>query len=187
MMAETKHAVGSAGAIAFHPVTHADLPMLRGWMEQPHWREWWGDLEEELADIGAMIEGRDTTRPYIFSVDGKPTGYIQVWFIADQIEAGWAEKEEWLTMVPAGSVGVDLSIGEAEDLDRGIGTAALRAFTLDLAVQGHQTILIDPAPENLRAVRAYEKAGFRAIPGLVGKTGGSLIMQFDIEQHEKKV
>ncbi len=174
-------------AIAFRPVTARDLPLLRRWMEQPHWRQWWGDLAEELAYIGAMIEGRDTTRPYIFSVDGQPTGYIQVWFIADQIEAGWAEDEAWLTMVPADAVGVDLSIGETEDLDKGFGAAALRAFTLDLAVQGYQTILIDPDPENRRAVRAYEKAGYRAIPGLVGKTGDSLIMQFDIEQYEKDV
>jgi aminoglycoside 6'-N-acetyltransferase len=172
-------------SISFRPVTQADFAKLRGWMEKPHWRQWWGDPEEELAYIKEMIEGRDTTRPFIFAVDGQPVGYIQVWFISDQIEAGWAEKETWLTMVPANSVGVDLSIGEAENLDKGYGSATLRAFTLDLAMQGHQTILIDPDPVNLRAVRAYEKAGYRAIPELMGKTGGSLIMQFDIEQHEK--
>lgn len=177
-------ALANTHSISFRPATHADFPMLRGWMEKPHWRQWWGDMEEELAYIKEMIEGRDTTRPYIFAVDGEPLGYIQVWFIADQIEAGWAEDEKWLTMVPANAVGVDLSIGYAERLDQGLGTAALRAFTLDLAVQGYQTILIDPDQANLRAVRCYEKAGYRALPQLLGKTGDSLIMQFDIEQHE---
>ena len=41
-------------------------------------------------------------------------------------------------------------------------------------------LVIDPEPGNLRAIRAYEKAGFRPVPHLLGRTGdGVLIMQFD--------
>jgi RimJ/RimL family protein N-acetyltransferase len=46
--------------------------------------------------------------------------------------------------------------------------------------------VIDPDPENRRAVRAYEKAGFRAIPRLVGRTGDTLIMQYELKQNDHK-
>ena len=46
---------------------------------QPHWQEWWGDVETEIRYIDDMIQGRDTTRPFIFQFDGKDLGYIQVW------------------------------------------------------------------------------------------------------------
>ena len=42
---------------------------------------------------------------------------------------------------------------------------------------GFSQIIIDPDPNNIRAVRAYEKAGFRPIAELAGKTGDSLIMR----------
>lgn len=184
MMAEAKQMVGGTRAISFRPVTVADFPMLREWLEQPHMREWWGDPEEELGFIRGMVEGRDTTRPYIFSVDGEPVGYIQVWFIADNRVEPWISTEPWIMKVPDDAVGVDLSIGRSELLSQGIGSKVLRTFALDLASQGHQTIIIDPDPDNKRAVRAYEKAGFRTIPHLKGKTPGVHLMQFDFEQHE---
>jgi aminoglycoside 6'-N-acetyltransferase len=37
---------------------------------------------------------------------------------------------------------------------------------------------------NRRAVRAYEKAGFRAIPRLLGRTGDALIMQYDSHKND---
>jgi hypothetical protein len=54
--------------IRFAPVTAADYPMLRRWLESPHMREWWGEPNRELGYIRDKVEGRDTTRPFIFHV-----------------------------------------------------------------------------------------------------------------------
>ena len=27
----------------FREVAEADLPLIREWLETPHWQEWWGD------------------------------------------------------------------------------------------------------------------------------------------------
>ena len=124
-----------------------------------------------------MIEGRDTTRPFLFSTGGRKVGYVQYWFIADQIAEGWSKEEPWLELVPEDAVGVDISIGPESLLGRGYGSAALRQFCRGLAREGFKTILIDPDEDNLRAVRSYEKAGFRAVDGLKGKAGGCIIMQ----------
>ncbi len=85
---------------------------------------------------------------------------------------------------PSDAVGVDLSIGDPGKLSQGIGSAALREFTERLVKQGYRTIIIDPDPDNRRAVRAYESAGFRAIPQLLGRTGDTLIMQYELKEND---
>ena len=166
----------------FRPMTADDLPLMRRWLEMPHIKQWWGEPEEELGYIRDMIDGRDTTRPFIFAVDDEPVGYIQYWFVGHHQNATWVADHPWLAELPSDAVGVDLSIGDSKKLGRGLGSAALRAFAEDLFRQGHRTIVIDPDPTNTRAVRAYEKAGFKAIPHLLGRTGDTLIMQYGPEQ-----
>ena len=45
-------------------------------------------------------------------------------------------------------------------LDRGHGSALIRAFADRLFASGTPRVVIDPDPANARAIRAYEKAGF---------------------------
>jgi aminoglycoside 6'-N-acetyltransferase len=164
-------------SIEFVDAAAGHLAMVRSWMEQPHWRDWWGDPATEIGNVIGMIEGRDTTRPFIFFVDGEAAGYIQYWFIGPHQTAEWTAENPWLLDLPADAVGVDLSIGPSHMLGHGIGSAVLRKFVAKLRTHGHSTIIIDPDPANLRAVRAYEKAGFTPIPELLGRTGNALIMQ----------
>lgn len=163
--------------IGFRAVTLADLPLLAGWMQAPHWRAWWGDPETELGYIRDMVEGRDTTEPYLFSLDGRDAGYIQVWFVDDNRGEEIVAENPWVAELPEGTVGVDLSIGDAGDLSRGLGTAALTGFVAGLRRRGFDRIVIDPDPENARARRAYEKAGFRPVERLLGRSGDALIME----------
>jgi aminoglycoside 6'-N-acetyltransferase len=171
-------------AYQFRPMTADDLPLMRRWLEGPHMREWWGEPETELGYIRDMIEGRDTTRPFIFSADGEPLGYIQYWFVGHHQNATWIADHPWLAELPAEAVGVDLSIGDADNLAQGVGSGALRTFAQSLVSQGYRTINIDPDPANKRAVRAYEKAGFRAISRLLGRTGDTLIMQYESNEND---
>jgi aminoglycoside 6'-N-acetyltransferase len=165
--------------IAFLPVTLADLPMLGEWMARPHWQEWWGDPETELGYVRDMVTGVDATcRPFIFTLDGGPAGYIQVWKIGPHQIPEWADDNPWLMELPSDAVGVDLSLADGERLARGIGSAVLRRFIAMLLAEGHRTIIIDPDPANGRAVAAYRKAGFRPVPHLEGRTEDVLIMQF---------
>lgn len=169
--------------ISFEALMHADLPMMGQWQRQPHNQKWSGDPETELDYIHDMLEGRDTTRPYIFQIQGKPMGYIQVWFIGHHQSAQWISGRPWLASLPSDAVGVDLSIGDPNALSKGWGSKVLAAFTAKLVDEGYQTIIIDPDPNNHRAVRAYSKAGYAPIPALLGKTPAeTLIMKFDTTQ-----
>lgn len=165
--------------VLFEPVKNDHMPMLEDWLARPHWREWWGDPENELGYIREMIEGRDTSKPFIFHVCGEPAGYIQYWFLGYHQTPEWIADYPWLAELPSDSIGVDLSIADASRLSEGVGSYVLKTFSERLAAKGFKTIIIDPDPENGRAVRAYEKAGFRRVPELIGKTGDCLIMRFE--------
>lgn len=167
--------------ITFRPVTADDLSLLRGWMEQPHWQEWWGPVEAELAGIRAKIEGRDSTRPFLFLLDGEPCGYIQYWLVSDQLNPEGLAEGPWLTELSADAVGIDMSIGDGANLSQGIGSRVLAAFVDCLRAEGHRHFVIDPHPANARAIAAYTKAGFSPVPELEGRYDGVLIMQYGIE------
>lgn len=52
----------------------------------------------------------------------------------------------------------------AGSTDRGLGSETLRVLATYLIDQrGHHRLTIDPAADNARAIRAYEKVGFRPI------------------------
>ena len=165
--------------IRFEPVCREHYPLLRSWLDRPHVRRWWGNPSEELGYIRDMVEGRDTTRPFICCLAERPVGYVQVWFVGDHQNETWIASHPWLRKLPKSAVGVDITIGEPDLLSVGLGSTALNLFCERLRNEGHRTIVIDPDPDNGRAVRCYwEKAGFRPIPQLVGQTGDCLLMQF---------
>lgn len=62
---------------------------------------------------------------------------------------------------------------------RGIGSTVVNMLARQLRDQGHREIIIDPNPANARAVRAYEKAGFRTIAALAGQYDDVLLMRYD--------
>ena len=69
-------------------------------------------------------------------------------------------------------------------LGRGLGTRMVKAFVAllfaDPAVTRIQT---DPAPDNLRAIRCYEKAGFRPLGDIATPDGPALLMVQDRSRH----
>jgi len=167
------------GDITFVPVQPEHYRLLRSWLEAPHMREWWGDPATELGYIRDMVDGRDTTRPFLIALDDAPVGYIQYWHIGHHQNEQWVKDHPWLMEFPSDTIGVDLSIGQADKLSQGIGSAALAAFVSMLRDQGFANIIIDPDPANLRAVRAYEKAGFRKAMLAQAHDGPVLLMTHD--------
>ena len=167
--------------IGFVPVAAEHYPLLRKWLAQPHMLEWWGDPEEEFGFIRAMVEGQDTTRPFLIALHGEPVGYIQYWFIGHHQNEPWTKNHPWLLDLPSDAIGVDVSLGEPDKLSRGIGSAALAAFVGGLRAEGYTTI-VDPDPANLRAVRAYEKAGFRKLMLTEAHDGPVLLMVHEAAQ-----
>lgn len=69
---------------------------------------------------------------------------------------------------------------DSELLGRGLGTAMVRAFVTQLFADPAVTrVQTDSAPGNRRAIRCYEKAGFRAQREVDTPDGRALLMYCD--------
>ena len=64
-------------------------------------------------------------------------------------------------------------------IGRGHGQAYLRLLAQRLCAEGAPLVAIDPAEGNLRAQRAYEKAGFRVEARVVIKAGPAMLMLYE--------
>jgi RimJ/RimL family protein N-acetyltransferase len=164
----------AAGRFSFRPLQAADLPMLHGWLSRPHWTEWWGKaptLAEVEAEYGVSINDPGQVQPHVALLDGEPFAYIQS-YVAMGSGDGWWEDE-----TDPGVRGIDQSIGDAAHLGKGLGTAMVKAFVARLLADPQVTrIQTDPDPRNARAIRCYEKAGFRAIGEVQTPDGTALLM-----------
>jgi aminoglycoside 6'-N-acetyltransferase len=155
----------------FRSVTRKDLPMLAQWLRKPHLAEWWGDPDDSLAEITAAIESIET-EPLIIELDGAPIGYLQSY--DPHLESDHPYQDQ-----PIGTFGIDISIGLPDLVGKGHGSAIIRQFADQLFDEGALRVIVDPDPANLRAIRAYEKAGFRTFDTRVSKYGPALMMARD--------
>ncbi|CAN7320737.1 GNAT family N-acetyltransferase [Polaromonas sp. LjRoot131] len=160
--------------ISFRPLKTSDLPLLHSWLSRPHWTEWWGPaptFAEVQAEYGAWISDPAQVQPHIALLDGEPLGYIQS-YVAMGSGGGWWEAE-----TDPGVRGIDQSIADAAQLGKGLGTAMVKAWVAKLFADPQVTrIQTDPDPRNARAIRCYEKAGFRAVGEVQTPDGTALLM-----------
>ena len=136
----------------FRAFSAADFPLIRRWLAMPHVVEWWGDPAEQFELVSGDL-GIEAMDQFIVAAGERPFAYLQCYDPQVWPENGLGDH-------PTGTRGIDQFIGEAEMVDRGHGSAFIRAFTDDLLGAGTPRVLTDPDPDNGRAIRAYEKAGF---------------------------
>ena len=157
----------------FRSVEPDDLPLLAEWLRHPHVAEWWDDPDASLAEIREAMESVET-EPLIVELDGRPIAYIQSY--DPHLEDGHPYQDQ-----PFGTLGMDISIGPPELVGKGHGSTIVRQFTDMLFEEGAPRVVIDPHPDNLRAIRAYEKAGFRAFDRRTTVFGPAVMMARDAE------
>lgn len=118
-------------------------------------RPWWGEGDHEWK---LVLEGEASGESRGFAVFQNQIffGYVQVWM------PNWAPEhlleEPWQADAPDGTRGIDITLASA---GLGHGAKIVRAFANMLFAEGIGRLTIDPDVGNVRALRAYEKAGFR--------------------------
>jgi aminoglycoside 6'-N-acetyltransferase len=139
-----------------------DYALLLRWRSAPHVAEWWDTAQTELDLDGVIARYRtrtrleDPTTACIIEVAGLPIGYIQYYpwtaYANEMRQIGFE--------LAAGYWGVDIFIGERDYLERGFGSRAV-SLTYRYLVEEHRAagVALVVARDNLRAQRAYEKAG----------------------------
>lgn len=150
--------------ITFRKLLHSDLPLMHTWLNKPHVHEWYDNdkentIEAITARYGPKIDGKKPTNCYLVLYEGKAFGYIQTYIVSDWPEFGnYVGYDEH-------TASIDLFIGEQEFLGKGFGSVMIKTFlkTVVFANPTIRTCIIGPEPQNARAIRAYEKAGFKHV------------------------
>jgi RimJ/RimL family protein N-acetyltransferase len=158
--------------IEFRPLMEGDVPLFFEWLQRPHVREWW-DSERTIEEVYANYFPPDAVRQakaYIATRDGKPFAYIQSYLAIDANDGWWEGQHD------ASVAGMDLFLANENDRGRGLGTELVKEFAEKLFAEGITKIQIDPSPENPRAIRCYEKAGFVRQREIVTPDGPALLM-----------
>jgi aminoglycoside 6'-N-acetyltransferase len=138
----------------------ADYEVMARWLSDPAVLEWYEgrddpfDIDRVARKFGPRVMGEERVVPCIIEHGPDPIGYIQFYPLnADQM----AEYDLELQT----AFGIDMFIGEPRLWGQGLGSRALDCLARHLIEERRATVLtLDPQVSNLRAIRAYEKAGF---------------------------
>jgi aminoglycoside 6'-N-acetyltransferase len=135
----------------------ADLPVVRGWLTQPHVTRWWPNPEVALRLIIQHL-GEPAIECFILTMDGEDAGYLQVY---DPHHSPPPAADEHASVHPYRDQprGVDLFIGEARCIGRGHGSRLIRRILEHLFEEGIPCVVTDPNPANARSVAAFRRAG----------------------------
>ena len=144
----------------------ADHERMVRWRNSLHVREWWDPddlpltIEGSRTQYGPLTRSGSPTVAAFMELDARPIGYIQFY--------PWAAYEDELeglgivTPMPEGSWGLDVFIGEADCVGRGLGTQMVDLLCSHLFDdEAARAVVLWAAQDNDRALRAYVKAGFR--------------------------
>ncbi|MDF2628966.1 MAG: family N-acetyltransferase [Symbiobacteriaceae bacterium] len=143
--------------------TPEDVAVMAKWLSDPRVLEFYEGRDnphDEQKIREEFIEGNAGSEETlcIFEWEGRPVGYVQFYPVVGEDLGNYECEPGPLTY------GVDLFIGEPEFWGRSIGTALLR-LVLEHLVHGCGAgrVVIDPVVTNARAIRSYEKCGFRKV------------------------
>jgi aminoglycoside 6'-N-acetyltransferase len=124
------------------------VPILRAHLQDASVARWWGPVREGVDVADDWLADDDDVMVWTIESDGAIAGSIQV---AEESDPDYRH------------AGVDLFLGPQYQ-GRGLGTDAIRTLARYLFdVRGHHRLTIDPSAANDRAIRTYERLGFRPV------------------------
>jgi aminoglycoside 6'-N-acetyltransferase len=131
--------------VRLRPVGPGDQEALTRIFTDPEVARWWGDPARSVRDVMNPDESESC---FIIELDSKAIGMIQC-------------TEENDPMYE--HAGIDLAL-HSDWQGEGLGPDAIRTLAEHLIkVRGHHRLTIDPAAHNTRAIKAYERVGFKPV------------------------
>ena len=131
--------------VTLRPVRADDGPELMEIFSDPEVARWWGDPAKSLQDA---IEIPDDESHFLIELEGEAIGYIQSY-----------EEDDPMYRHAA----IDISLRSPWQ-GQGHGPDAIKTLARFLIERhGHHRLTIDPAAHNTRAIKAYERVGFKRV------------------------
>jgi aminoglycoside 6'-N-acetyltransferase len=130
--------------VVLEPLRAEHAGRLREMRATPEVERWW----EPAPQGWPLAPERDVDAKFAITVDGEVAGFMQFF---EERDPDYRHAD------------VDIFLGP-DHQGRGLGTEAIRLLVRHLTEdRGHHRVTLYTSPENRRAIRAYEKAGFRRV------------------------
>lgn len=141
--------------IILRTATIKDLPILQLWDEQQH------NIDADPKDDWNWETELQYYPPWreqlVAELDGRPIGFIQIIDPKEEETHYWGD-------IAANLRAIDIWIGMADDIGKGYGTIMMHlAIARCFANPDVTGILIDPLVSNEKAIRFYQRIGYRFV------------------------
>ena len=131
---------------SLRPLERADADTVLSLLREPGVSRWWGVYDADKLERDFFDQ--ESAYTYLIVAEGETAGVLQ---FHEETDPGYTH------------AGIDITLGDRFQ-DRGLGTRALRRLIRYLIDErGHHRMTIDPSVHNPRAIRVYEKVGFRPV------------------------
>ncbi|WEG15251.1 GNAT family N-acetyltransferase [Alkalihalophilus pseudofirmus] len=150
--------------IYIRKMTQEDFSIMAKWLSTNEVLEYYGDVnapfsfEQVKQKYEPRVQGEVNVPPFIVEWQGTPIGFMQYYKLAEDKynEFGYGRSLK--------VYGMDQFIGEPALFNKGIGTLMVSFFVRKIVKDtGADTVIVDPAISNVRAIKCYEKCGFRKV------------------------
>jgi len=132
--------------VTLRPVRDTDIDRLAEILAEPEVAQWWPRYDEER--VRREFVDTPDIHAYAIEVEGELIG-------SAQYHEEPAREYRYATL--------DIFLDPAWQ-GKGLGTDAIRTLTRYLVYdKGHHRLAIDPPADNLKAIRAYQRVGFRVV------------------------
>ncbi len=131
--------------VRLRPVRSSDKEALTRIFTDPEVARWWGNPSRSVHDV---MNPDDSESCFIIELGADAIGIIQC---AEESDPMYEH------------AGIDISL-HSDWQGKGLGLDAIRTLAEHLIdARGHHRLTIDPAAHNARAIKAYERVGFKPV------------------------
>lgn len=174
-------------------LSEEDFPLMLKWLTNERVLEFYGGRDKKYT-LETLKEHytepwEDEVIRVIIEYDGKSIGYGQIYKMYDELYDDYHYPRSNDIVY-----GMDQFIGEVDYWSKGIGTKYTKmVFEFLKKERNADAVILDPHQNNSRAIRMYQKAGFRIIEDLPehelheGKKENCYLMEYRYDDNETNV
>ncbi len=135
----------------FRPLTEADLPLMRRWLNAAHVKVWWPDADKQIALMEQDMDDPKINMQMVSLID-HPFAYIH-----DHDARAYAMPQ--YADLPYGARVMATFVGDNDFMGQGHSVGYIEAQTRALRVK-HPMVAVGPGTRDTRAISIYRQAGF---------------------------